>query len=250
MGGDFLVYEYKPFQEDPDMTMGQARKYLHRIKEVRAHLSKDTPHRFPLAERKAAIARMPPGLAGGVPDDQPLPATEGLEDEDAPDPTVGVELPGDGPLPDERGTPGWSDVGTWCRGYKDSSIPPHIDSTVWKTFSDKQQAKEIAEYLEALRNRTYVRPSRPEGRREPGAAAKTKHKNQAAQAYQDVIARLPMHITILEDGSQSECETLLTHSITTDATEISFPSDIFVSSYHMMNFSAADCLADLKVCQE
>ena len=117
-------------------------------------------------------------------------------------------------------------------------------TTVWKTFSDKQQAKEIAEYLEALRNRTYVRPSRPEGRKEPSAAAKTKHKNQAAQAYHDVLARLPMHITILEDGSQSECETLLTHSLTTAATEISFPSDIFVRSYNMMTFSAAACLAD------
>ena len=71
------------------MTMGQARKYLHRIKEVRAHISKDNPYRFPLAERKAAIARMPPGLTGGVLDDQLLPATEELEAEDAPDPTAG-----------------------------------------------------------------------------------------------------------------------------------------------------------------
>ena len=55
-----------------------------------------------------------------------------------------------------------------------------------------------------------------------------------------------MHITILEDGSQSECETLLTQSLTTAATEISFPSDIFVNSYNMMSFSAAECLADFK----
>ena len=113
--GDYLVYEYAPFQKEPYMTMGQARKYLHRIKEVRDHLSPTGQRRFPLAERKAELARMPPHMQqlDSVSIFDPIveePADEAADGDvaggdanDAPP----VEVPGDPPFQqhDERGNP-------------------------------------------------------------------------------------------------------------------------------------------------
>ena len=63
--GDNLVYQYAPFQKNPEMTRGQARHYKHRIKEVRLYSDPRRPGdgiRFPLGERKHAFARLPPQL--------------------------------------------------------------------------------------------------------------------------------------------------------------------------------------------
>ena len=59
--GDYYAVEYAPFQKDPEMTLGQARKYIHRVKEVRKY-KENGRTRFPLGERRAAIARLPPQL--------------------------------------------------------------------------------------------------------------------------------------------------------------------------------------------
>ena len=60
--GDYLVVEYAPFQEKPDMTYGHIRAFTHRIKEVDLYFTPEGKFKFPLGERKEALARLPPGM--------------------------------------------------------------------------------------------------------------------------------------------------------------------------------------------
>jgi hypothetical protein len=59
--GDYLVAEYAPFQTNPDLSYGKVRQITHRVKEVDVYLTNDGKFKFPLAERKDALARLPPG---------------------------------------------------------------------------------------------------------------------------------------------------------------------------------------------
>ncbi len=96
---------------------------------------------FSLAERTAITKRMPSSAPGiGLGDSRLPDARAGgdvLPDTDTGDPGEAelveheARTIAEPPLPDLRGTEGWTDVGTWCRGYKNSSKPPHIDMMVW-----------------------------------------------------------------------------------------------------------------------
>jgi hypothetical protein len=59
--GDYIVVEYAPFQTNPEMSYGKMRKIAHRIREVDNRLTADGKFKFPLGERKDALARHPPG---------------------------------------------------------------------------------------------------------------------------------------------------------------------------------------------
>ena len=60
--GDYHVVEYEPLRANPDITFRQMRRHIHRIKEVWMVRDKDRQIRYPLGERKRAIARLPPEL--------------------------------------------------------------------------------------------------------------------------------------------------------------------------------------------
>ena len=72
---------------------------------------------------------------------------------------------------------------------------------VWQSFSKPDKQLEIAKYLEALRNRTYVRPGAPKGSGKASAAGKAT-KPKKVDEYLAVIAQLPLQILILHDGGE------------------------------------------------
>ena len=84
--GDYYVAEYEPFRKDPDMPLHVARHkgYIHRVKE--AWLRPGDDLRFPLGERKTAIARLPPDM-------QPILGEKPPNDEDKDDPRYDPFLP-------------------------------------------------------------------------------------------------------------------------------------------------------------
>jgi hypothetical protein len=61
VGGNIVV-EHAPFQTNPEMSYGKMRKIAHRIREVDKYLTADGKFKFPLGERKDALARLPPGV--------------------------------------------------------------------------------------------------------------------------------------------------------------------------------------------
>ena len=72
-------------------------------------------------------------------------------------------------------------------------------------FQAARKQSEIAKYLEALRNRTYVRPGAPKGGGKASAAGKAT-KPQKVDEYLAVIAQLPLQILILHDGGELTCK--------------------------------------------
>ena len=213
--GDYFAVEYAPFQENPDLTLGQARKYIHRIKEVKPFKTVDGKSRFPLGERKAKIARLPPQLhvVDGSSVFDPLPAPEPSGDPlVAADDTL-FEVQPNVPehsadamgflQPDKRGEPGWSDAGQWTRAYAGSTRPPNIDNEIWKRFAPEDRQQAIAEYLEKLRTGSFITPVGPSSGSAggpPAAGAATKKPRQSTSDAPKLIESMPLNIVFLEDG--------------------------------------------------
>ena len=104
--------------------------------------------RFPLGERKEALARRPPG---GTLDDYDFLSTQLLGAAGNKDPLdngesavvdgEGDEMPVDPehqsderPLlqPDERGFGSYTDSGKWCGPHAGSTKPPNVDEAIWR----------------------------------------------------------------------------------------------------------------------
>ena len=183
--------EYAPFQENPNLTLGQGRKYIHRIKEMKVHYTSEGLMRFPLGERKRIMERLPPSLKVVNQDSifEPSGATvaELMDGDGHPALDLSVEpLPEEAPaevqevsgvgagdaastpfldgtdLPDTRGQASWTDQGTWNRSWRGSTKPPNIDMSIWKRFGPKDKQEAIAQYLAQIKDGTYVAPSAPD----------------------------------------------------------------------------------------
>ena len=189
--GDYLVAEYSPFQKNPNLTLGQGRKYIHRVKEMKIRYTCEGLVRFPLGERKRVMERLPPSLKvvnqdsifepGGaevtelmdddghpaldltvepLPEEAPIEPVQEILGGDAGDPVSVPFLENE--QPDTRGQAGWTDHGTWNRSWRGSTKPPNIDKQVWTRFDSKCKQEAIAEYLSKIKSGTYVAPKPPE----------------------------------------------------------------------------------------
>ena len=220
------------------MTYGHIRAFTHRIKEVDLYLTPEGRFKFPLGERKEALARLPPGmiLKDGVgvldtvddPDDGGGDAAvEGQGDEDTvygdetlqgEGQTAGLTI---GPIdnrpflqPDLRGQGGYTDSGRWCGPHAGSSKPPHIDEQIWRSiYSSSEKRGAIRDYLRKLRTGSYEPAVGPAAAAASGGLAAAGRKRGKKNTYKsnttsagayNAIAYLPLHIVVLEDGPRDD----------------------------------------------
>ena len=103
--GDYWIVEYEPFRKEPELSLAVAmhRGLLHRTKEVWL-VRESGSIRFPLGERRAMLARLPPGMHAA--DGDPLFDVAGAED--AVTPAEGLltgAAPNDSELPQDDVSP-------------------------------------------------------------------------------------------------------------------------------------------------
>jgi hypothetical protein len=228
-----MVAEYEPFQSEPEKSYGKVRQITHRVKEVDTYLTDEGKFRFPLGERKDALARLPPGLTldssvGTVGNEEALddgePAVvdgEGVEETAAPDGQIAEPSLFQ---PDKRGLGSWTDSGRWCGPHAGSTKPHNVDEAMWRLiYSAKDKRESINDYLDKLRSGTYVAPLGPSGSTPAAApsgpsgsapvAAIPKRRRGKQNPYKDVntpvkgfeaIKALSLELVILEDGPSEE----------------------------------------------